>query len=215
MITQWSFSRYKTYKQCPRKIKYQYIDGLKSPGSPATDRGQTLHKAGEMYLNHELDELPQEFTGFNERMAKLREIRAYAEEQWSFTDNWAVTTWRAPDAWCRMGIDVNFRFTTGKMAIIDFKSGRIYDDSKEQMSLYALGAFLRDDELQEVKTELWYLDQKETLGCDYSRNQLETLRDTWQRNVHHLLNDTIFPARPGPLCKYCHFRKANFGPCEY
>ena len=30
-----------------------------------------------------------------------------------------------------------------------------------------------------------------------------------------LLTDTLFAPRPGPYCRWCHFRKENGGPCTF
>lgn len=214
-ITAWSFSRWKTYSTCPLKAKLAYIDKIKEPSSPQMERGSGIHKVGENFLNG-VGGLCKEYDGFTERMGKLRYIGATPEDQWTFTSDWAETGWFASDAWCRMGIDAHYLTQDHtKMVIVDFKTGKVYDDSKDQLGLYALGAFTRNPELQDIEAQLWYLDQKQTVSVNFSRTQFAAIKGDWERRTYNLLHDTIFPARPGQYCKRCFHRKANGGSCIY
>lgn len=49
-ITRWSYSLWKTYNTCPRKVKFSRIDGIKEPGSAAMDRGNAIHQEAEDFI---------------------------------------------------------------------------------------------------------------------------------------------------------------------
>jgi len=67
-----SKSQMNTYIQCPMKWKFQYIDKLKSKGSPAMWRGIQIHKQIENYYNVENSDISliPNFLKFEERRLK-------------------------------------------------------------------------------------------------------------------------------------------------
>jgi RecB family exonuclease len=223
-ITSWSFSRWETYRECPLKAKLKFIDKKKEPGSLAMDEGTRIHGLAERYIIDRKSKLPPELKLFRKEFADLRKRPVAAEFTLAFKDDWSPTTF---DDWggCRVRIKVDAMYVEDSVVtLIDYKTGKAREVSKEQMELYALGALLSVPEASEARTNLWYLNKGVIYGADgeegqaasiYQRPQLPTLIKTWEARVKPMLNDTRFAPRPGPYCSWCHFRKANGGPCKY
>lgn len=215
-ITAWSYSRYNEYATCPRKSFYKVIQRLKEPGSPAMDRGTTIHKMAENYVLGG-GPLPAELALFADEFKELRKQKAAPEKEWCFTKDWVLTAWLAPDAWCRIKTDAYALLKRGAVArVIDYKTGKVRPEHKDQLSLYALATFLVFSKVEQVDAELWYLDQGPPIvSKTFKRESLPELVNWWSHKVIPMLNDTEYCANPNYLCRYCHFRKANGGPCEF
>jgi hypothetical protein len=222
MITSWSFSRYKEHKECPAKVKFKHIDKVKvsTPKSPALLRGEVIHKEGEDFLKGKIKLVPVSFKAFAKEMLELRKHQAIPEGKWGMTVAWTVIDffdWAR--CWCRLVLDAHYCPTPKLARVIDFKTGRIYGDNEDQMELYALGGFSHYPNVDEVSTELWYLDQPRNatnpLVKVYKRAQLPALQKKWRQNVIPLLSEKRFAPRPGDYCNRCDYSKRRGGPCNF
>ena len=219
-ITAWSFSRWSTYDQCPRFAKYRYIDKLdEPPAGPALLRGREVHDDAEWYLTAKPKpkRLPPALTYFEEDFNELRKQRAVAEGKWGFDEHWEPTDYFGPDIWCRMILDVFVRRPKRTARVIDFKTGREYSAKhRQQLELYAVGAWNMDDDLQIVIAEMWYLDSGESTEVTFSRKNHEAeLTDLWaQRTEAMLVDETFDPTPSKDACKWCPHHKKKGGPCD-
>lgn len=215
MIKNWSYSKYNTYKQCPRKIKYRYIDKLPDPAGPAAERGTYIHKLAEDYVNKVIPRMPEELKKFDKQLRYLRRIKATTEQEWAFDKDWKQVAWGAEDMWCRGKIDVMYKTKEGVLIVIDYKTGKVRPEHSDQLSFYALLAFLVFPEVEEVATMLWYLDHGTETNKVYRRNLVPGLKDYWEHNTLPMLTDTEFPTNPSYLCNYCAYSRSKGGPCEF
>jgi len=232
LLKQWSYSTLKNYKQCPRKVKFSKIDHIKEPGSPAMDRGNAIHKEAELFVKEKQARLPESLIKFKKEFFKLVKNgdEVHTEDEWAFTEGWQVTDWKAADAWVRLKLDAFYvRIVRGKkvLTVIDYKTGKVYDDHKGQLSFYAMACMLRPEfaDVDKVECELWYIDigPEATARDFYERSELADMQSWWVRESFPMLNDTVFAPRPGWYCgpnksgtfKGCFFSKCNNGPCEY
>lgn len=168
--------------------------------------------------------LPPELRSFEEEFVMARATKGVeAELMLAFTESWDPCDWKDwGRAWVRIKIDLLKPPTKPDyiVGIVDQKTGRPKDDYGQQLELYAIGAFLRYPQAQIADTRLWYLDEgvirpeKEKDG-QFKRKDLPKLQKLWEKRVIPMLNDTVFAPKPGPQCRYCHFRKSNRGPCEF
>lgn len=224
LLKQWSYSTLKAYKQCPRKVKFSKIDRIKEPSSPAMERGNAIHKEAELFVREKQARLPETLIKFKKEFFKLvkngDEVRT--EEEWAFTSEWQVTDWSAKDAWVRLKLDAFYvRTVRGKkvLRVIDYKTGKVYDDHYGQCSFYAMACLLRPEfaDVDEVETELWYLDigPEATRKEVFLRTELEDMKVWWGREAFPMLNDTVFAPRPGHYCRWCHYSQAKNKNCEY
>ncbi len=216
-ITQWSYSRFKDHAQCPASAKYKYIDKVpQGEKAPAMVRGDTIHKEAEAYLKRLKPRLPVSLKLFSKEFSQIRTAKALAEGEWAMTVQWAPTEWFGHNVWCRVKLDAHYQIAADKLTrVIDFKTGKIYSDNKDQMELYAIAGFSHYPGSQAVSTELWYLDQGEEVKETYERKQLAALQKKWKEKVIPLLTEKRFAPRPGDYCSRCPFSKRKGGPCKF
>lgn len=255
-INAWSYSRFSTYDQCPRKAKYQIIDKAPFKTNDAMLRGKIIHTLAELFVKDSLKNsstvlankrdfpsippdfqkyadgefdfkaVPVELELFDEEFIQLRGmfknrkgIFVNPELQWAFTRNWTPCEWFAPQAWCRIMVD-NFVINEkeGKATIIDYKTGKNRGGYEQQLKLYAAGAFALYPQLQEVRPELWFLDEGEIVEREegpYTNDDADDLIKEWTKLVKPMLVDKRFAPKPSNLCRWCDFSKTNGGQCEY
>ena len=210
-IEAWSFSRYKTHSECPRRAKYAYVDRLpEAPPSHAMLRGQMVHEACERYLKKVKGaKIPPEALNFKKEMQQLRRARKLAsEDEWACTADWVRCNWMDQDVWLRAKVDAHYSLADPHMVIIDFKTGSVRTPPDEwafkQRSLYALFAFMRYPQVQGVEVGMWYFDRPEGTNLfidSYTRRgHLKRLRNTWERRAKKITSDRKFPAKPGNAC---------------
>ena len=217
-ITTWSFSGWKEYCQCPFKSYLKRIKKLKEPGSPAMDRGTAIHQIAQDYVegkNEALNQNGRDLTPFQRQFDMLKKFGAACELEWGFTASWQPTGFHAPDVWLRVKTDATYYLTPTTLVVIDYKTGKIYDDHKDQLHLYATSAFVKFPHVETILAQDWYLDQncvtEETFQSQYAKAMI----NDWNGRVASMLRDAIFAKRPGPLCRFCHFRRGNGGECEF
>lgn len=232
-VTSWSFSRYSDYRQCPAKFKYKVVDRLPEPSNPAMERGTKIHKLAEDYIKGVLKRLPIELDRFKSTFVLLRglykkKIRTMdVESTWAFTKTWVKTQW---DDWtgCYLRIKMDCAVENiedaSQLIVYDWKTGKFRSEQTtaymEQLSLYALGAFHTYPHIKTVVPQLAYLDHgllhpSVDATVVYKRKELPVLTKDWERRVKPLFNDTVFAPTPSDLCRWCHYRRANGGPCQY
>jgi hypothetical protein len=214
MITAWSYSRWRTYTTCPSQAKYKFIDKLKEDEGPALVKGKRIHTECELYLTGR-GEITPAMMQFEEEFSELYDSpNLAAEQEWAYTREWAPSDWFAPTTWCRVKLDAKFQ-AKSRMTVIDFKTGKIRPIDEIQLTLYALGAFMGDGKINEVETELWYLDHGEIISRTFKRRtHAKGLQRDWEDKTKPMLSDTEFKPAPGNHCRWCSFAKSKGGPCE-
>lgn len=230
LVKAWSYSRYADYKQCPARFKYKHIDRLPDPGSPAMQRGSDIHREGERYLKAGRKAAPPKtYTHFKDEMKQLVGLNPMVEQQWGFTRDWTPTGWFDRDTWLRIICDVTVLYDDGTADLIDFKTGRKYDTNEEQIELFSMSGFMMWPEVNHVTARLWYLDVPDgpndgdphsdstanTTIREYTRDQFDKARKSWEKRIQPMFNDTRFAPRPNEKCKWCAYSKAKGGPCKF
>jgi PD-(D/E)XK nuclease superfamily len=226
-IGSWSLSRLGDYDKCPALAKFKVIDRLREPEGPASAKGTRVHELAAAYITaaRAPRPIPPELWRFEAEFKALRADHALAERSWSFTREWEpceATDWGR--AWLRMKVDAHYLKSVRRgggrreteVVVIDHKTGKIYPEHARQRSIYALGALLTYPDAARVTVAHWYLELGEESEREtWEARQLADLRKEWTRRSRAMLADTTFAPRPGEYCKYCHFRKANGGPCVF
>lgn len=216
-LTSWSFSRLKTYLQCPYKAKLLYIDRMKEPESAPMLEGHRIHKLAEDFLKGIIEDVPEELELFAEDYYNLRDCGSalYVESNAAFRKDLTPCDWFAKDAWLRAIYDALVVNDDGTAIVIDLKTGKMRREDSEQLSLFAFTILLKLPEINEVRTELWYAKGGELVSGDYTRTGFNAYREYWLSKVEPMLADTEFLPNPSALCRWCHFRKDNNGPCKF
>lgn len=221
MFEAWSYSRYKDHVQCPRYAHWKHI--LKKPQrppGPAMQRGRDIHKDAEDFVRGAVRRLPPTLKIFAGQFSELRKKKAIAEGKWAVTRKWQVTEYfNMAAAWLRVVLDAHYCPTRTLARVIDYKTGRMYDDYGDQLELYAATGFAHYPNADECETQIWYLDQP--LGKDnprtktFRRSQMAGIQRKWNAKVIPILTDRKFVPRPGNYCGRCDFSKRNGGECQY
>ena len=232
LLKSWSYSTLKKYQRCPRSVKFAKIDKLPEPGGPALDRGNAIHAEAELFVKEKQARLPESLVLFKKQFFKLIKNgdEVHTEDEWAFREDWSITDWKTKDVWVRLKLDAFYvRVVKGKkiLYIIDYKTGKVYDDHYGQLSFYAMFAMLRPEfaDVDAVVAQLWYLDigPEATREEMFVREELEDMQAWWLKQSYPMLHDTVFAPRPGWYCQPtksgkwpgCAFSKCNGGPCEY
>jgi predicted RecB family nuclease len=189
------------------------------------DRGSRIDNLAALYTNGKIRKLPAELQNFKKEFKVLKAVAAVTQQQWALTRAWTPTEWFASNAWLRSKTDVYVELKGGSIKIIDHKTGKIRETEPYhlQLNLYATVALAKFPAAKSVHTELWFLDQGKIIGGEagggvkgiFQRTDFEGLKKTWELRTRAMLTDTRFAPRPGDYCRWCHFRKANGGPCKY
>lgn len=219
-ITAWSYSRWMTYEECPFKAKLKFIERRQEPSAPALERGTAIHKLAEEYLTGVKSRLPAELKQLKTDFAAVRKVEGIQTEmEVALTTDWKFTEWFAPDAWCRIKIDLFVPPKTGATKVVDFKTGRYRPGTYvPQLELYAIPALIKYPN-HDTNPEFWFIDHGIVHAGDpplsFTIGDLPRLRKIWERRVKPMLADTKFAPRPGAYCRWCHFAKAKGGPCKF
>ena len=88
----YSYSRLATFKKCPAKFKYSYIDKVDMPFevSPAMERGTEIHNSLEAFMNGHTEQLhPDIHEHYGQFFFSLRaNYTCQPEAKWAF--NWEL-----------------------------------------------------------------------------------------------------------------------------
>ena len=232
-----SFSRLSVHQECPRRAQLAYIDKIKEPDrgvGPLTDpdgnkewhndRGSRIHDLGENYVKGAGPvQVPHELRKFEKELQELRKLyktgRVITEEMWCFDKDWEVCAaddWN--DIYFRMITDVTVFHTKRSATVIDYKTGRRFGNEVkhgQQAQLYQLGGFLRYPDLQEITTEIWYLDQDELASMEFTRSQGMRFFKHWDNRMKAMFNDQTFTPTPnGNSCRWCPYKPGKTGDCS-
>lgn len=211
-ITQWSYSRFSNWEACPRSAFYASVLKMKTPSSPAMERGSRVHKDIEDYLKGTKKKLPievcKEMVPQYKQMLKEKYV---AEGELAFTRKWEQTTWFAPDVFVRIKIDA---MSVDYSDIVDHKTGRQRGTYGAQMELYGLAGHLLNPALKEVKTRLMFLENNIVVEEKFKVSTLRKFTKMWDAKVKPMLDDRDFPATPSQeACHWCPHKKSLGGPC--
>lgn len=229
LVTAWSFSRYADYILCPFKFKCKHIDKLKEPPNEAMANGIAVHKTIENYLNGASKTLPKTIL-LKEEIDHVKSFKnKTVEGSWTWTKSWTETTFNDwANAWLRVKIDAAYiNLEHNVLVPYDWKTGKFRPEKNAeyllQLELYALAGLKKYPTIDGVSPRLVYVDQNRVYPDPaqkeeelfYPRKDEARLQKLWERRVIPMFNDTKFKPTPNNMCKWCHYRKSNGGPCEY
>lgn len=210
---------------CPARAKFKYILNIRGDeDTTASDRGTEIHELAEVWLkSKKLLQLAPIFDHFRKDFLALRKLGALAEHPLSFSENWEPAgNWDGDgnddeESWLRMKLDVFAHVNKRAALVVDFKTGKVRDYHELQTGLYALAVFIAYPKVEEVFTELWYIDAKKKVKGHYKREQMRVMKKMWERRVEPMFNDRVFAPCPNYLCNnYCPYNaKSGLGLCKY
>lgn len=228
MISSWSHSKLGDFEKCKFLAWLKHDQKIPEPERPlkpgqlehANDRGTRIHQACEDYVNGKADAQVPEMREFAHEFDHLRRLHAMGivslEGEWAVDRDWVPTDWRT--GWHRSKVDAIVLPNEWSAIVIDYKSGKRFGNEvkhSEQTQLYALNAVLRYPEIEEVTTELWYLDVKELATATFTRAQILRFKANFDRRGRALTECTDFPPNPNIYsCQWCQYGPWNGGQCK-
>ena len=227
-INAWSYSRLSVFEQCKFRAKLAFVDRIPEPERPlpkgksehANDRGTRIHTAAELYIQKEVELIP-ELAHFKAEFAALKQGYKQGivavEGEWAVTRDWEPTAWNSSDVWARIKLDAFIRTSPTHAVIVDYKTGKKFGNEikhAEQCQLYQLAAFLRYPELDQINVELWYTDLDEMTQMSFTRAQgMRFFRNFDTRGAAMTMEDD-FPAKPNAFsCQWCPYGPRGTGHC--
>ena len=199
----WSYSQLSAYEMCAHAHMYRRIVKLPEPPSYHLTKGNAVHKLAEDYLLGKHETLPGPLAKFRNEFANLLANGAIPEEAFTLNNRWELIPdgWLHPEAWLRLKLDARI----GDY-IVDFKTGKVYDDHVKQGRLYANVHMVLNPEVDEVEVEFWYLNLGKVVDFTFYRKDLEADIAEWERRVAIMHADTNFLPTPHKWCGYCYIK---------
>lgn len=208
--TRWSYSSLATYEECPAKWRYEYVDGIKPPPSPAMERGTRLHQMCEQVLNGEA-ETPPELEPIARVLYRLKANEAKTERAWRLDNQWRPV---ASGSWLIGIVDVHF-VRDGALHVYDFKTGRSYPSHSKQLELYSLIGLCTFSEVPRVEVGAIYIDSgKIQRRRTVERQEAPALLADWSRRAETMFADEALAPTPGSGCYWCQHKDSMGGPCS-
>jgi hypothetical protein len=212
-----SYTQYSMYKQCPRKYKLRYIDKVPDtrPKNQAASRGTMMHDSVEQFFLRKTEYLAPEVAKYKQRFFLLREnYDCVPEEKFCFTAEWEPTDWDSEDGYLRGVIDLKY-VDNNAVNMLEWKSGKVWDDHIEQRNLYGMAALLLHPEADKAKVTNFYFDKDKEIEQLYSKAALVMYKDVWSKRIDHMDAKQPYTPFPGFWCRWCPYSKKAGGPCEF
>lgn len=210
----YSYSAVKLYEQCPSRYKFSRIDRLQEPSGDAATRGSLIHSEIEAIIKGELPLVSDVVQYLVPQLNKWKLSNAQSEMQFAIDDKWNLVDYKDKNAWFRGVIDLYFE-ENDVATVLDFKTGKERDYS-DQVIVYAAVVLATKPHINRVNLAIEFLDsQKNVQYARITRDELGKYKDELANRINTINKDNIFAANPSGLCKFCHFRKSNGGPCKW
>lgn len=231
-----SFSRIDSYRNCPRKFRYAYVDRLPSLPSPHLSFGTSVHTALEKFYDRKLPECPSvdellealyeawETEGFAE-LDRDEQVSYYRHAQQvlrRYHDRVAATYALplATEAWFEMpvgdtavvvgSIDRVDRRADGQLHVIDYKTNRRAQDRQRVAGSLQLGIYA-------LACEYLFGQRPATVSLDFVVPGIEVAVDVADIDldkVHTVVTEVaeqiraqVYEPTPNRLCDWCDFRQ--------
>lgn len=209
-----SYSSIKLYEQCAAKYKFSRIDRLPEPTGPAAERGKMIHAELESILKGGLEILCEEAEHLLPKIDVWKEQDAKSEMEFAVNNRWDPVDFNDPTYMLRGIIDLYIE--DGDRAIVlDFKTGKERDYT-DQVAVYATVILATKPHINEVVPAIEFIDTKKSLTYNViHRKDLQYLKQSVEGRVNIIERDKIYAPNPSGLCRFCHYRKDNGGPCKW
>ena len=207
-IKPWSFSRIKSFEQCPKKFYHLKI--AKDYSEPETDAmlyGTEAHLAAEEYVR-DSKPLPERFWYMKAAIDSLiaKEGEKLCEYEMGLTENLEPCGFKDENVWYRGIADLVIINEDAQLAwIIDYKTGKSakYAD-KGQLELMALAVFKHFPKIQKVNAGLLFVVCKRLITEKYNREEESILWEKWLSDYGRMekaAENDVWNAHPSGLCK--------------
>lgn len=211
----YSYSAIKLYEQCPLKYKLTRIDHLVEPSGDAANRGKTIHAEIEAILKGGLNLLSDDIKHLEEKLSNWIKVNGQSELPVGINDKWEPVAFDADDVMFRGIIDLFIKEQDGRATVLDFKTGK-HRDYSDQVTVYSTVILSTMPDVDTVENVIEFIDLAKTDRYKpITRSDLPKLQLQLKGRITAIEKDKIYAPNPSVLCKWCHFRKSNGGPCKW
>ena len=227
MIPSWSHSKLTDFEKCKFLAYLKHDQKIPEPERPlpqgksehANDRGSRIHDAAELFVRGK-GPMTSELMKFSPEFDKLRRLfmlgQVELEGEWGMSREWEIAKWRG--AWLRLKLDALVFRNKYEAVAIDYKSGKKFGNEvkhAQQLQLYSLVTFLRHPKLEEIDTELWYLDVDDITCRHYTRDQALRFKPNYNMRGEALTSCEKWPPNPNKYtCQWCLYGPEHSGHCK-
>jgi len=218
----YSYSSLATFKQCPAKFKFAYIDKVEvesEPPSPAMERGTKIHNSVEDYLLGKSEFLhPDIHKDYGQWMFGLRQEPGELIPEWKWGITWEFKPCSYDAADCMLhgytDLLVLPEDEKANVPLYEWKTGKKYlDDHMAQVNLYSMVTMIHHPERPGVDAMITYFDQNDYHKVYYPQGMMLNYMTGMRREVDKLVFETRYPTKPSFKCRWCKFSRDNGGPC--
>jgi hypothetical protein len=207
-IAPWSFSKIKSFEQCPKQFYHEKVaKDYPFISTAATKYGNAFHKAAEDYIKTG-EPLPMEFEfaqSFLDKLADKRGIK-FCERKMGVTEDLKACGFYDKEAWFRGIADLLIIDVIGEVAwVVDYKTSNSsrYAD-KGQLELMALSVFAHFPEIKTVRAGLVFVLVNDLVKHTYEVHDKADLWEKWIKKFNAMkaaAEADTWNARPNGLCK--------------
>lgn len=206
---QWSWTRLKNYRVCPKRHYHVDIAKEFSDDNDASRWGKTFHETMAKTINGA--PLPPSFKHHADIVGQImhhkqRGLDVSVELQLAMTEDFKPSPWFGADTWFRAVIDVQVLDET-KAVAFDWKTGGKIQPDMEQLGLTAQMLFVHHPKLEEVSAMYWWTQHHEDTTKTYRRTDMTAL---WAglmpevKAMEEAAKTLTYPPKPSGLCvKHC------------
>lgn len=204
----WSFSRLKSYKQCPRQFHAEKVLKLYPfKETEAIIYGSQFHEAAELYVRDGTP-MPPHFDYAKPAIDNLiaKDGEKFCEYEMGLTADMEPCDFKAENVWVRGIIDLLIIDREKGMAwVIDYKTGgntRWADTS--QLELMALLLFKHFPEIKRVQAGLLFVVVNQLIKTKYHVRDQGKLWQRWMKDyalMENSFDKNIWNAHPSGLCR--------------
>lgn len=218
----YSYSRIATYRQCPAKFKYAYIDKpevAELPPSPAMERGTKIHDSIEAYMNRSNEFMhPDIHANYGQFMHSIREEHkdVRPEFKWGITWEYEPVDYDHPAVMLRGFVDLLVLPEEGdELIIYEWKTGNKYPEHTGQSFMYAVAMLSHFPQYEKAQTYITYLDKQDFVSTMYPRSMMFEYKPALRREIAQIADETRWPTKPSFKCQWCKYSsRNNSGPCR-
>ena len=207
-ITPWSFSKIKSFEQCPKKFYHLKVaKDYKEPETEAMLYGTAVHEAAEEYIR-DGKPLPPEYEYIKAPLDSLnmKQGNKLCEYEMGLTADLEPCGFWDDDCWYRGIADLVILDEENKTAwVIDYKTSKNtrYAD-KGQLELMALCVFKHFPDIETVRGGLLFVVCNELIRETYGKESAGKLWEKWLADYNRMeqaWKKDVWNAHQSGLCK--------------
>ena len=225
----YSYSKISTYKSCPTKFKYQYIDRIgKLESTPELVKGSTIHYIIEnTNLSEEnyTDEMKQNIKDYPETLdivknfkeselgiKYLKDIDKEPIQEFKLGLSKELKAYSYNKESLFNGIIDYICVKSGELYLVDFKSGKFRDNRYQdynQLLFYAI-YFFEKYGVQNINISFVYVEHNLENDLELDIKYLDNYKRELLSSIKTIEEDSEFLQNKTRLCDYCGFNELCF-----